>query len=276
MFFIREDIQCKLLSVENHPMEGFYVETNLRKTKWLLCCSYNPNRCKIDFHLENLNRSLALYSSHYENFIIIGDFNVEANDSAISVFSDTYDLKSLIKEPTCYKNPNKPSCIDFILANKPRSFQHSCVIETGLSDFHKMTVTAMKTFFEKLQPRVVYYRDYKHFENDKFRTDLLSEFGKANIEENENGLNNLLNACIRILDIHAPRKQKYSRGNHMPFMNKALSKEIMRRTRLRNKFLKDRSEENKKKYSKQRNYCVSLMRKSKSDSFGNLNEYIYL
>ena len=81
----------KLLSVENHPMKGFYVEINLPKTKWLLCCFYNPNRCKIDFHLENLNRSLSLYSSDYENFIII-DFNVEANDSAISVFSDTYDL----------------------------------------------------------------------------------------------------------------------------------------------------------------------------------------
>ena len=38
------------------------------------------------------------------------------------------------------------------------------------------------------------------------------EFVRANIEENENGLNNLLNACIRILDIHVPRKQKYARG----------------------------------------------------------------
>ena len=55
-------------------------------------------------------------------------------------------------------------------------------------------------------------------------------------------------------------------------MNKALSKEIMTATRLRNKFLKDRSEENKKKYSKQRNYCVSLLRKSKLNYFGNLNE----
>ena len=100
-------------------MEGFYVEIKLRKTKWLRSCSYNPNRCKIDFHPENLNRSLALYSSHYENLIIIGDFNIEINDSAISVFSDTYDLKSLIKEPTCYNNPNKPSCIDLILTNKP-------------------------------------------------------------------------------------------------------------------------------------------------------------
>ena len=82
----------------------------------------------------------------------------------------------------------------------------------------------------------------------------------------------MLNECERILYIHAPRKDRYARGNHMPFMNKALSKETMKRTRLRNKFLKDRSEENKKKYSKQRNYCVSLLRKSKSDYFGNLNE----
>ena len=37
----------------------------------------------------------------------------------------------------------------------------------------------------------------------------------------------MLNACKRILDIHAPRKQKCSRGNHIPFTNKALSKEIM-------------------------------------------------
>ena len=46
----------------------------------------------------------------------------------------------------------------------------------------------------------------------------------------------------------------------------------MRRRRLRNKFLKGRGEENKKKYSEQCNYCVSLLRKSKSDYFGYLNE----
>ena len=53
---------------------------------------------------------------------ISGDYNVKANDSTISVFSDTYDLKSFIKESTCYKDPDKPSCIDVILTNKPQSF----------------------------------------------------------------------------------------------------------------------------------------------------------
>ena len=150
MLFVRDDIPCKLLSLENKPMEGFYVEINLRKTKCLFCCPYNPSRSNIDFHLEHLNRNLALHSTCYENFMIIGDFNVEANNSAMSVFSDTYNLKNLIKEPTCYKNPNKPSCTKIMLTNKPRSFKYSCVIETGLSDFHRMTVTVMKATFEKL------------------------------------------------------------------------------------------------------------------------------
>ena len=121
MLFVREDIPCKLLYLENKPMEGFYVEINLRKTKWLLCCSYNPSRSNIDFHLEHLIRNLALYSSCYENFMII-DFKLEANYSAMSAFSDTYNLKNLIKEPTCYENPNKSSCIDLMLTKISKQF----------------------------------------------------------------------------------------------------------------------------------------------------------
>ena len=48
----------------------------------------------------------------------------------------------------------------------------------------------------------------------------------------------------------------------MPFMNKELSKAIKDRTRFRNNFLKRRTDENRKKYSKQRNYCVSLLKKT--------------
>ena len=62
MLFVRDDIPCKLLSLENKSMEGFYVEINLQKTKCLVCCSYNASRSNIDFH-----RNLALYSSCYEN-----------------------------------------------------------------------------------------------------------------------------------------------------------------------------------------------------------------
>ena len=52
-------------------------------------------------------------------------------------------------------------------------------------------------------------------------------------------------------------------------MSKTLSQAIMQRTKLRNK---DPIEHNKILYTKQRNWCVSLLRKEKKEYFANLNE----
>ena len=57
----------------------------------------------------------------------------------------------------------------------------------------------------------------------------------------------------------------------MPFMNKLLSRGHMKRTRLRNRYLKKRSEQNILFHVKQRNYCVFLSRKTKKDYYANLN-----
>ena len=85
---------------------------------------------------------------------MIGDFNSDVNQSCMKAFCESYNLSSPIKEPTYYKNPQNPSFIDLNLTNSPYSFQSSCVIETGISDFRKMTVTVVKTTYEKLKPRI--------------------------------------------------------------------------------------------------------------------------
>ena len=41
------------------------------------------------------------------------------------------------------KNPNKPTCIDLIVRSRPKSFQDTVVFETGLSDFHKMSLRVL-------------------------------------------------------------------------------------------------------------------------------------
>ena len=70
-------------------------------------------------------------------------------------FCALYRFNSVIKDPTCFKNPESPSCIDLILTNNPYSFQNSLVTENGLSDCHKMIFSFMKTTFQKLKPRIV-------------------------------------------------------------------------------------------------------------------------
>ena len=40
----------------------------------------------------------------HENYIVIGDFNAEVDNTVMSGFCSMFDLPSLINEPTCYKN----------------------------------------------------------------------------------------------------------------------------------------------------------------------------
>ena len=61
------------------------------------------------------------------------------------------------------------------------------------------------------------------------------------------------------------------RANQRVFMNKEIHKAIMVRSRLRNKFLKEKTAFSREAYDKQRKYCVKLMRKSTIKYFGNLN-----
>ena len=54
-----------------------------------------------------------------------------------------------------------------------RHFHSSCAIETGLSDFHKMIVTVMKTHFQKKEPEKSQNRDYNNFSAAQCRCSLL-------------------------------------------------------------------------------------------------------
>ena len=117
---------------------------------------------------------------------------------------DTFGLKSLIKDAASYKNPENPCSIDLILTNNPRSFQNSCVIETGLSGFHRMVVTVIKTLFERLKTRVINYRD------KLFRAGLLFELSNSFLEENEDCLEEFIEICQKTLNHHPhPNKSLY-------------------------------------------------------------------
>ena len=108
-------------------------------------CSYNPKHSSIESHLDSLSKSIDSLSSKYDNFILLGDFNSCMEDSPMKTFGEIYKLRNLIKEPTSTR-------INLTLTNKPRSFKNTYMIETGLSDFHKMIVAVMKMHFPKMKP----------------------------------------------------------------------------------------------------------------------------
>ena len=115
MLFIRAEIPLKLISEykTNSSNENIFTEINLRSKKILLPCSYNPNLTIINHHIQNISRDLDFYFLKCDNFIVLGDFNVETSNSTISEFCAIYNLKNLI-ESTYFTSLENPTCIDLI------------------------------------------------------------------------------------------------------------------------------------------------------------------
>ena len=130
----------------------------------------------------------------------------------------------------------------------------------------------MRKTLKKMHPRVIKYRSYRDFSNETFRVSLLNNLSNEILVNNDDGLQIFCKATMDTLNLFAPIKKKYTRGNKMSFMTTSFSEEIMIRLRLRNKYLNNKTEENRLLYTQQRNECVSLLRTTKMTYYGNLNE----
>ena len=117
-------------------------------------------------------------------------------------------------------------------------FSNTTVVETGLSDFHGLVLTLMKTHIPRLKPKVIKYRSYKKFEPEKFLQDVKDIDFKEDLNDADSFYKNISSAFREIVDRHAPLKTKVQRGNTAPFMNQQLQKAIYTRSRLKKDLIK--------------------------------------
>ena len=80
----------------------------------------------------------------YDNFLIMGHFNMEPSDPFLTSFCDSNNIINLIKNNTWFKGIG--SCMDLILTNRKYSFKNNRSFETGLSDDHHIIYTMLKSF----------------------------------------------------------------------------------------------------------------------------------
>ena len=267
--FVRSGFITKpLRDLETKISETICSEFTISKKKWFCLSVYRPpSSNNLNTFFEELTTCISKAINKYDNIIVMGDFNIDIMTSnslgfaKFEEFCDTFNLFNLIKSETCFTSNHK-SHIDLFSTNKPLSFKNTNVSETGLSDCHKLISTFLKSNVSRLKPHKIYYRSYKNFDEEKFMEDVAAtNFSFKTNDANENYFL-LTDKFSKIVDKHAPLKRKVLRGNHAPFINKELRKAIYTRTRLKNKFNKIPSEENKILYKKQRNICVSLRKKA--------------
>ena len=208
-----------------------------------MCCSYNPHKSFIKEHLKELIKAIQFYSKTYDNFMLIGDYNAQTDETNMTSFCEIYELRSLINEPTSYKNPLNRSCIELFLTNNVNSFQKAFVLETGYSDLHKLIDTMMKSRIPKIpkQKPNIKYRKYKYFNKNKFEKEILNKLSQCNKKIFQ--IDEFKELFITALNIHAPLKTKFLKANNANFVSTELTKAMMLRSKLRNKYLTEKSEE---------------------------------
>ena len=130
------------------------------------------------------------------------------------------------------------------------------VHETGISNFHKLTFTVLKTYFQKGKTRNIKYKNYKHFHNNKFRDKLIRELSSNNLQSDD--LAQFTNISKMMLAKKAILKERYVRFNQAKFMNKNLQEAIMDRSRLLSKYRKEKTEATRSAYKRQKFLCESI------------------
>ena len=170
--YVWEDIPSRELKIHNAPedIENVFIKINLIKTKWLFCGSYHPPSQSDKYFFENIGKMLDKYSKH-NKFMLVGDFNHEESVPSLSPLFHEYNTKNIVvKENTCFENALNLS--DLLITNSPLSFQNTIAVSNGLSNFHKMVITAIKMSFKKHSPIEWDHRDYKYFDRTKFKSNL--------------------------------------------------------------------------------------------------------
>ena len=227
--------------------------------------AYRPPNFNRGEFFKKISNTLSKALKCYDNIILAGDLNIDLLDPSKDTSNhlcdllDVFDLKNLVKEPTCFMS-DKGSLIYIILTNKPRSFHKTQGFVTCISDFHKLVVTVFRSYYKKLPPKNILYRNVKRFEKTAFLPDLDSTLIQLynNCQEPYNKLTQKFSEVK-----HAPVKQKVVRVIKPLFMTKDLSKAIMMKSKAKNQYVKWPSRETFLAFKKAKNKCTSINKKAK-------------
>ena len=194
--------------------------------------------------------------ANFYEFSLAGDFNAHVGENSFDTILYQYNLTSINRYHTCYKNPNNPSCKGHILTNSPKSFFKT---ETfyRISDFHKLVLSVLKLQFSKAKAKEISYRNFRDFKENNFNLDLQNRFSAEPIEEYAP----FEKVFLDVLNSHAPLKKKVVRANHAPYITKTLKKAIMERSYLERVYFKKKAQDSLTKFKKQRITAADFIKK---------------
>ena len=247
MTFIRSDIPARRRhDLESDQLEGITYEVNIGQNKWAFVCMYKPPSLDDDLLNSECIKVLDKCTTIADKLLVIGDLNYDMLDKSkskpLTDLSNLFDFHCLVKLPTCHVLHAKPSLVDVILTNAPKSCFGHLNFTTGISDWPNMVTICIKGVVEKGERSIYKYRRFRNYDRDMFVNDL-SEIHVRDINHCDNvnmAYDGFVEDLTRIVDKHVPVKQWYQRKK-LPCMNRELRKAIYTTHMLYSKYVKNRN-----------------------------------
>ena len=136
-----------------------------------------------------INLSLNQCVNKYDNFVVMGDLNIDISDKRkdnnnfLSDLCGLFSLQNIITGKACHKS-NVGTSVDIMLTNRPKSFHKTSIFQTGISDPQKLILSFSRSCFMRIPSKTLEYRKYKTFGKSKFLHDLDQELLKGEIYQN--------------------------------------------------------------------------------------------
>ena len=139
-------------------------------------------------------------------------------------------------------------------SDKSKCFHHTASFETTITNCHKLILIFFKTYFKKLLQKIL----------NKGAVKTLTKIFFYELKNLAKGVSIWKTSSAWGLYKHF---QNISRRNEAPFITKELSRAIMNRSKLKNRYTKWPSQENFLEFQKQRNICKNLNKKTNNNYF---------
>ena len=272
-FYLRNTITfSRQYQLENDDLELIALEIQKPNScPFLIATWYRPPNTPLDY-FKKFEMFLKEADARYSEIYILGDLNCnilsnppEVHTTHLLDLMVDYQLAQLIKEPTRV-NAKSQTLIDVFITNKEDNISHSGVYTLSISD-HNLIYAVRKIGLPRGQPKFIQLRNFKHFNENNFLTDLKNASWpviKSGMEVNS-AWNAWKDIFLNIVDKHAPRRVMRVRNKPAPWLNSQLKEEMYERDWLKKKASETQRPDVWKAYKTKKLTVNKKVKKTKKD-----------
>lgn len=270
-FFIRNTINYKILLSEiSDALEHVWISITYSGKHVIFGALYRPPKSNVLQSLDLLNNAMSHLVPTSDNIIFAGDFNLNLlrpNYSGVDHFNnflESFNLTQLVNEPTRVTSQSS-TLIDILVASDKDLINSIKVSDSnGISDHFLVScfVTCIKS---KISPKLVTYREFKYFNEERFQYDLHSiNWDYIYTLHSADDMVDYFNCnIIKLFDLHAPLRTVKITKRRAPWLTDTIREMQELRNAAFSKYKLSRSNHDWESYKNIRNYVTGAIHREK-------------